>query len=802
MLFSSSQRPGDRHWRRRALASMLALTLGCGPALAADSVQTPPSTALRDIRIDAGPLAPALSRFAQQTGITLSFSPDLVKDRRTQGLQGPASVAQALAQLLAGTGLTVEQGRSGYVVVPVQQDTRPHLLDPVTVRGQPGGANGVDPVDGYQAGYSRTATKTDTPVLETAQSISVVTADQIADRKATSVEEAVAYTAGVSVGGAGLDPRFDQINVRGYPATTNADFLDGLRQPNTGWLSYYTSEPYALERVEILKGPASVLYGQISPGGMVNRVSKRPSLSARKEVELQAGNNDHLQGQFDVGGKLDQNADVLYRLVGVARDAETDIEQVDNDITLLAPSLSWRIDDDTHLTLLAQYSDRLTSGAPRPYQQGDTLTRFWPGDEEFDKLDQRQWSLGYEFEHAFSDRVRFQHNLRYGNVDTTNQYLSVGTVDSSTPNLLPRSSYGVYEDMESVTSDTRLVTELNTGPVRHTLLTGIDYTWLNYDVVYASGPAPSIDITNPDYHQPVPNPTTGTVFTDQTGTSHRGGLYLMDQMALDNWRLSAGIRQDWSATDKKNHLAGSHDKSHNDKTTGQAGVLYLFDSGIAPYASYAQSFLPENGANLYGEDYKPTEGEQFELGVKYQPPGSRTLLTASVYQLTQTNVLTRDPDNALNHLQTGEERSRGVELEAVSDINEALRMTASYAFNDAEVTKSNDGDEGKDPINRPRHLASLWLEYRQYGGVLDGLGVAGGARYVGSNYSDSNNDDKNEAYTLVDLGAHYDLHGALAGFRIGVNAKNVFDKQYIACEAGYCYRGEGRSVIGSVSYRW
>src|SRR5690606_37065449 len=134
-----------------------------------------------------------------------------------------------------------------------------------------------------------------------------------------------------------------------------------------------------------------------SPGGMVNRVSKRPSLSARKEVELQAGNNDHLQGQFDVGGKLDQNADVLYRLVGVARDAETDIEQVDNDITLLAPSLSWRIDDDTHLTLLAQYSDRLTSGAPRPYQQGDTLTRFWPGDEEFDKLDQRQWSLGYEF---------------------------------------------------------------------------------------------------------------------------------------------------------------------------------------------------------------------------------------------------------------------------------------------------------------------------------------------------------------------------------------------------------------------
>ncbi|MBL7250066.1 TonB-dependent siderophore receptor [Alloalcanivorax marinus] len=786
---------GRQHWRRHALAAALALTLG-GPALAATPPGEPAPAVLNAIDIPAGPLAPALSRFAERTGITLSFSPDLTRDRRTGGVRQPASVRDGLNQLLAGTGLVAEAGDGGYVVVPLEGRT--HALEAVTVDGQGEEANG--PVSGYRADQSLTATKTGTPILETARSISVVTADQIADRKAGSVEEAVAYTAGVSIGDSGLDPRFDQIKVRGYAVTTDADFLDGLRQPNTGWLSYFTSEPYALERVEVLKGPSSVLYGQISPGGLVNRVSKRPSAQARQEVGVQVGSHDHRQAQFDVGGRADDQGEVLYRLVGVARDANTDIEQVDNDLTLLAPSLSWRPDEDTRFTLLTQYSDRLTSGSPRPYQDGDTLTRFWSGDEDFDKLDQRQWLLGYEFEHAFSDTVSVQHNLRYGNVDTTNQYLSVTGVNAGNADLLDRVSYGIYETMESVTTDTRLVTELDTGAVRHTLLTGVDYAWLNYDVEYASGAAPSIDRTNPDYDQPVARPDQ--VFADQTGISHRGGLYLQDQMAIGQWRLSAGLRQDWLQTRKEDHLNLARTKTHDDKTTGQLGALYLFDNGLAPYASYAQSFLPQSGTSLEGDAFDPSEGEQFELGLKYQPPGSGTRLTASLYQLTRSHVLTQDPRNVAFSVETGEERSRGVELEAVSDLSDALSLTAAYAYNDAEITESNDGDEGNRPTNRPRHLASLWMEYRQFGGMLDGLGVAGGARYVGSGYDDAANTRKNESYTLVDLGAHYDLRGALAGFRVGVNAKNVTDKEYVVCEAGYCYRGAGRSVIGSVSYFW
>jgi iron complex outermembrane receptor protein len=196
------------------------------------------------------------------------------------------------------------------------------------------------PVPGYFAGNASSASKTDRPILETAQSISVVTAEQIADRKVDRVEDAVAYTAGVRVGSSGLDPRFDTISVRGFDTTMSADFLDGLRQPYNGWLSIYGTEAYTLERSEVLKGPASVLYGQISPGGMVNRVSKRPSPLAKNEVQLQAGNHDHRQGQFDVGGQLDENGDVLLRTVGVYRDAENYIEQLNNDVRLLAPSLS------------------------------------------------------------------------------------------------------------------------------------------------------------------------------------------------------------------------------------------------------------------------------------------------------------------------------------------------------------------------------------------------------------------------------------------------------------------------------
>lgn len=774
----------------RPLAAAISLALAVGTFVpltnaSADSAHLP--------AIAPGPLNQALSTLAQEAGVTLSYTPQQVSGKQTAGAPAGSSLESALAILLQGSGLVARRQGEGYVIALDDSTASSIELQPMQVEGRLP-ASAFAPVSGYHAERASSASKTDTPILETAQSVSVVTAEQIADRKAGSVEDAVAYVAGVRVGDSGLDPRYDQIYVRGFETTIAADFLDGLRQPNTGWLSYFSTEPYNLERIEVLKGPASVLYGQISPGGLVNRISKRPSLEAVNEVQVQAGSDEHRQGQFDVGGKLDQQGDLLYRVVGVVRDSQTSIEQVDDNVTLLAPTLSWQLDPDTKLTLISQYQERQTAGSPRPYQAGETLTDFWPGDEYFDKLHQRQWTLGYEFEHQLSDSVSLQQNLRYGRVDTTNQYLSAS--DSGDGHTLNRTSYGVYEDMDSLTTDTRLVSHFDTGALSHTLLTGLDYARLDYSVIYASGVAPSIDMNAPDYHQAVAKPDT--IGSDLDGVEHRSGLYVQDQIELERWRFSAGLRQDWVNARTLNNLSDTRDKTHDDATTGQVGVLYLFDNGIAPYASYAQSFLPQSGTNVQGEAYKPTEGEQYEVGVKYQPPGSATLLTASLYHLTQSNVLTSDPDDLLNQLQTGEQVSRGLELEAVSDLSDRLRLTASYSFNDAEVTRSNDGNEGKEPKNVPRHLASAWLDYR----LPMGIGLSGGARYVGSTYADAENSNQNDAYTLVDAAIHYDFGGSLDGVRLALNASNLLDKRYITCLDGYCYRGEARSLVTSLSYRW
>ncbi|MDZ3991233.1 TonB-dependent siderophore receptor [Pseudomonas sp. Teo4] len=759
-------------------AVCLALSLFAGSALA--QAQTAPS-------IPAGPLGQALSSYAEQAGITLSFSPEAVRGLSSPGVVGGGSVEDGLTRLLSGSGLTVHKTASGYVVLPAATESGVQL-EPTSIDST-GLQSAFAPVDGYFASNASSATKTDRPILETAQSISVVTAEQMADRKVDRVEDAVAYTAGVRVGSSGLDPRFDMITVRGFDTTINADFLDGLRQPGSGWLSLYQTEAYNLERIEVLKGPSSVLYGQISPGGMVNRVSKRPSLDAKNEVQIQAGNYNHQQGQFDIGGRLDDSGDVLYRVVGVYRDAENYIEQLNNDVRLIAPSLSWQIDPDTRLTLLAQYQERETAASPMLYQEGDHLTNFWQGDEYFDKLEQRQWTLGYEFEHIFNDTFTFQQNLRYGQIDTTNQYLQPYAERGT---ILDRYAVGVYEDLSSLSTDTRLVSHFNTGELKHTLVTGWDYALIDTSLLYAWGPAPSIDRYNPDYHQHVDRPTDP--LADENGLEHRSGLYLQDQIELDRWRLSAGLRRDFVHV-RRNTIDGVESDS---ATTGSLGVLYLFDNGLAPYASYATSFLPQSTRQPDNSPYKATEGKQYEVGIKYQPPGSKTMLTASLYHLTQQNVLTRDLSDPTRSIATGEQVTKGLELEAVSDVTDRLKLTASYTFNDPEVTKSNDGNEGKQPMDTPRHLASLWLDYR----LPYGLGVSGGARYTGTNYGDAENTVKNEGYTLVDAGVHYDFGGSLEGVRLGFNARNLFDKRYINCQQGYCYRGEARSLVTSLSYRW
>lgn len=748
--------------------------------------------------IPAKPLEQALIDFGQQADFQVSFDPALTEGLSSNSLQGRFTPDAALRQLLSGLPITATfRGTNTVTLSRVASGSGALTLGPVVVEGE--GQTATGPVDGYVAARSGSVSKTDTPIIETPRSVSVVTADAISDRKTMTVEDSLRYVPGVQVNGYGNDPRFDQIKVRGFAVTSTADFRDGLRQPNTGWLSYFHTEPYALERIDVVKGPNSVLFGQSSPGGMVNRVTKRPTEDTRGEVEVQLGTDEHRQGQFDLSGPVTEDESLLYRFVGVLRESESGLMGVNNDVQFLAPSLTWRPTEKLTLTFLGEAQHFETAGSSRPYQYASgELSDFWAGDEDFDGLKQTQYIGGYGGRYEFNEVFALRQNFRYGTVETENQYLSSSL--NSDGHTFSRTTYGVYEDMDNLSVDTAGEARFTTGEIRHTAMIGMDYSKIDANVAYAYGTGPSIDMLNPDYHQDVSRP--GTILVDQSIDAHQIGFYANEQMEWGGWRLSGGLRHDRAEKETTNNLTGGVTDGENSATTGNVGLLYLFDSGFAPYASYGTSFNPDFGTDINGESFEPTEGEQHEIGLKYQPPGRDSIYTVSLYNLVETNRKTRDPNNVANSIQTGEQRSRGIELEAAMKLSDNIDLVAGYSYIDAEITKSNNGDEGNVPIGVAEHMASVWGNYSFTAGSLDGLELGAGARYLGETYDDSANTNKNDAVTMFDARVSYSLEGLAPGASIGLNATNLTDEEHVSCESGYCYRGRGRTVIGSLTYRW
>lgn len=771
-------------------------TAGAGAAMPA--AQQLAQAEAKRFDIPAQPLEQALIDFGQQADFQVSFDPALAEGLTSTPVSGRFTPDVALRQILSGLPVTASfSGANTVTLSRVASESSAMMLGPVVVEGE--GQTATSPVDGYVATRSGSASKIDTPIIETPRSVSVVTADAISDRKTMTVEDSLRYTPGVQVNGYGNDPRFDQIKVRGFAVTETADFRDGLRQPSTGWLSLFHTEPYTLEQIDVVKGPNSVLFGQSSPGGMVNRVTKRPTEEARGEVEVQLGTEEHRAGQFDVSGPVTEDKELLYRMVGVVRDSESELMGVNNDVQLIAPSVTWNPTEKLTLTFLGEAQHYETAGSSRPFQlSSGELTHFWSGDEDFDGLKQTQYIAGYEGRYEINEVFALRQNLRYGMAETDNQYL-IGSLNSD-GHTLSRTSYGLYEEMSNFVVDTAGEARFTTGPVRHTVMVGVDYSKSDADVLYTYGTAPSIDMNNPDYHQDIERP--GTVLTDQTIDAYQLGFYANDQIEWGRWRFNGGLRYDRAEEETANNLTGGVTDGENTATTGSAGLLYLFDSGFAPYASYATSFTPDFGTDANGEGFEPTEGEQVEIGLKYQPPGRDSIYTVSLYNLVQTNVKTQDPANPVNQIQTGEQRSRGLELEAAMKLNDNIDLVAGYTYTDAEITKNNDGTEGNVPVGVAEHMASVWGNYSFTSGQLDGLELGAGARYLGETYDDSANTNKNDAVTMFDARVSYSLDGLAPGASIGVNATNLTDEEHITCESGYCYRGRGRTVIGSLTYRW
>lgn len=784
---------------RRTLLT-LAVTLGglSAPALA------------ETYQLASAPLASTLTRIAADAGIVISIDPSLTAGRTAPAVQGELSPLQALSQALQGSNLRlVQNGADSYSLAPVADEVM--NLPDVNIDGSRYYETAWGPTTGMVATRTAAGTKTDTAIIEVPRSISVITREQLDSRPTLNLNDSLRYTAGVMSSGYGSDSRSDWLKVRGFVPT---QFLDGLPLP-VGSFANPKIEPWNLERIAVLRGPASSVYGQTPPGGLLDMVSRRPQEEQANEVELQAGSNEHKQINFDSTGRIDDEGQFLYRVSGTVRDSNTPIDHIPDKRYNIAPSLTWNINDDTRLTFLSQYTrdDTGITGQFLPLQGTRIESPFGNishhknlGEPDWDFYDRTYYALGYAFEHRFNDVWQFRQNLRYTKSDLEFQAVNVATFNSvDADGNVNRESGIVDEDISQFAVDNNFQADFSTGQLDHTLLLGLDHQRANtnYRWLYGMG-VPPINVNNPIYGADMSG-VTYFPLQDFNQKTYQTGLYIQDQIALDNWRLTLGGREDWVHTGTEFFNKNDATNTQRDVAfSGNLGLSYLFDNGITPYFSYAESFQPAMGANVDSTvSFEPTEGKQYEVGIKYQPPGTDAMLTAAVYDLTQTNVSVTEGNVTR---QIGELEVRGLELEATADVNENLKLVASYSYTDSEIQKGP--DKGNRMPQVPRNQATAWVDYTWHSGILDGFGVAGGVRYVGDSYGNTANTwlGHTGSYTVYDASVHYDLgrlNSSLRGVSVALDAKNLFNKEYLStCDGYWCYYGDERSVIGSVNYRF
>jgi iron complex outermembrane receptor protein len=724
------------------------------------------------------------------------------------------------------------------VVSPVPQSQQQGTQN--TSRGE----TGIGPVNGYVATQTTSGTKTDTPIVEIPRSLDVITADQIRNLQPKSIRDAVGYTPGVQIQ-QGAGSILDNISVRGFSAPI---YLNGLLLPTDTAIGFSRMrlEPYGLERLEILKGPPSGLFGQSPPGGIINAISKRPQFSPQNEAYVQYGTNDHKEAGFDFTGPVDSSGALAYRMVGVVRDTDLDFDLADRQRYFLAPSLTWRPTEDTTITFLGtlqrdsgfgpfQFVDMALT---RPHNGLPRVSRdTYFGEPSVDDYQEDQWSVGYSLEHRFNDALRFRQNLRYS--DSSQDLVAMRAIgldpDGPLDPFYQSDGRTVWRgvnalDLESkgFAIDNQLEARMDWGATRHRVLAGVDYQHQSSSSGFwvanpptSTNPAapfiPPIDAYDPQYGQaPIVDPfVVGGNFVLADSTLDQLGVYLQDQIKFgDGWIATLGGRQDFAKTklhDLRAAATTPHQEVEDEAFTGFAGLSYDFGNGVVPYINYSTSFLPAAGSSLInastGLPLKPTTGEGYEAGVKYQPLGTKTLLTAAIFQITQQNITTVDPATRAT-TQTGEVRVRGYELEGKTSITDNFDLIAGYSYIEPIITAdANGANVGNDFQQLSRHTASIWGMYHWHEGPLAGLGLGMGLRYVGSQWAEAANANKLPAYTLVDAAATFDLKylsPGLDGTVLQINGYNLTDEYYLAtCQgATFCQFGESRSILATIKYDW
>tara|TARA_A100001391_G_scaffold184201_1_gene151864 strand:- start:4894 stop:7200 length:2307 start_codon:yes stop_codon:yes gene_type:complete len=734
------------------------------------------------------PLDAALAELAEATGVQLLYDADITRGKQSPALRGDYPATEALQRLLAGSGLRYRRNEDGSL----------------TLEAAPAKAATLAPV----AVNAAAATKVDTPTLETPQSISVVRCEQIEAQGSDTVQQALRYTPGVFTDQIGASKRYDYISLRGFSDDSIDNiYLDGLKtMGDGGTFSSLQVDPYFLERMEIVKGPTSVLYGRASPGGLVNLTSKKPLFETRQELRFGVGNNDYRGVGFDFSGPV--NDRVAYRVVGLTDKGDTQFDHLEQERRAIMPSLTLALGENTQLDLMAYYQDDPEGGSHSGVPAEGTLyprngryidNDFFEGEPGYEQFERTQKMLGYQLQHFLNDTWSLRQNFRYITSDVNlQQVYSYQWVGNG--NQLSRFYSGADEQLDAYTVDNQARADFTTGDLSHTLLIGVDYQHRDVDAAWSDGAFPAIDAFDPVYG------AAPTAIGDPVPHQRKliqTGVYVQDQIALDQWRFSLGGRQDWVRTANVDESTGARSSQDREQFSGRAGVLYRLDNGLAPYVSYSESFNPSVYTDQNGDPLEPTEGTQYETGFKYQPRDGRGLYTLSLFHIDQENVAIREPQSAI-YQPVGEIRSRGVELEAQTMLTDHFRVQGSYTYTDIEYHQAEPEIEGNQVNQAPRDQATAWGHYRFDQGGLAGLELGAGVRYTQGIQADRENTLEVPSYTLVDAAVGYDFSAlGLDGLSARVNANNLLDKEYVAScySLNYCYFGAERSVMATVTYR-
>lgn len=799
------------------------------------------SSDVHTLRVGNTSLSDALVTIAKQAGTQISFTGAMVAGKQTSAFSGQMSTQAAVARALAGTGLSFTASNDGKIITILQKNGGAIHLAPIRVGGQNVHEDPTGPGVGYVATSTMSGTKTDTAITDIPNSIYIVTKQLMVDQQPQNVAEALRYVPGVYAEGGGTTGNGaaqanggGTIVQRGF---TSSQFIDGLMAHSAA-----AGETSFLDRIEVVNGPASVMYGQVTPGGMIGMTLKKPTNTPLHQVSVGFGNWGRYEATVDVSDKITKSGNVRYRIAAIGVTQGTQTDHVDYHRVGVLPSITWDIDRNTNLTLLGSYI----------YTPGDGLGAYYPalgtlvsngegriarhtflGTPNWNTSGEKDAMFEYQFNHKFNKFINFNQTFRWEKSQRTSKTSYFDYMYSK--DEIAIQPWNQWSGSTQAALDTRLLGKFKTGPVQHTWVVGSDFRQYNYtlgdDFDFASEPIVNVYNPQPNY-KPCFNANSADCYLVQ-GKNNYGyfqeGVYFQDQIKWRGLSVILGGREDW--VNYSAHSSTIYPGKNITKDTApqpqaaftwRAGVVYNSDIGLSPYFSYSTSFIPQTGTNWLGQPFSPLTGKQMEAGLKYKVPGKDILITGSAFHILENHYLISDLAHNSSE-DAGTVKSQGFEISANANITRNIKVVGSYTYEDVRYANSNLTARKYDPVAMsyvgtaisesgkfvqmvPRNMFNAFVDYTFKSSYMNGFGINGGIRYIGFTYSTAVESYKVPAFMLFDIGAHYDFGVSipqLKGLKAQLAISNLTNKYYVtSCQSYQCELGQGRKVYGSITYSW